>query len=765
MSKTCNTSKFLIKDFVDRLSLVDEKRVNNLLHPRIFLPTFQRDVVWKSKQICELWDSLMRGIPLPSLILSKVGTSANEIAAKSHGDNTDALDPQPEDFWLLDGQQRAMAILYGFGRRKRQRLWLDLAWNTEEGKNHGRRFGFFLCNEARPWGDNPTLDSRPWASVRKAREDIDREEPLNGRFDFAIPLTRTWPVDAGAPIPFTPLLEWTFAESTHTVEALRQQIDKIIQEHCPKSKRGATTSVGHNGKLDALCNGLYRIKETFISATVADIDVEDLLTAFTRFNRNATQVNAAELFFAGLKRQWPESQQMVEEAAKAGEAFDELDVLRGFTVLASQQLRDKKGQRLAETLLTPALLQTLTGEIGNGFDEKIQQYLESDNARQLLERTRDVLRYKPENDDDAGLPVVMLPRLRMRTWLPVLYWIERSHKTPEDLTDCEREAILRFVLTDHFFADWQPSENALLRDVLDLVADEAHEKQPFPCVAAVFARLKTAQKKSGTDSAWLKVVSIPGIKHHLSLPLSRDEFNKRFKMHCEQYTWPPIDDGQIWLGNRQDLLMWSQRKALDEWFGKEFLRKIAMLGEAGRPWDHDHLVPQDFFNNHGYAPEDVIRAALKEVPLKQGGWKEVKLWRNVTGNYRIWPLGFNRKDGNTGVYKKLTQNEVLKKSHVVLSWWWNDQVDKRGGCLSLADASVVDLGAEKWEETPAEKKEWTKEELIAFMQAVRAREQVLYGALLDFIWPGFAGSHLTDRFESPANVAGDTTDSSGLAEV
>lgn len=755
----CKTLEFPIKEFVDRLSFAHYKSANNSMHHRIFLPTFQRDLVWKSKQICELWDSLMLGIPLPSLIVSKVDGSANDVMDKFHFDG--ALEPQSEDFWLLDGQQRAVAIQCGFGRREDQRLWLDLAWNSDEGKTHGRRFGFFLCTEARPWGDDLTLGRRPWAGhVRQARKEIDGKEPLNGRFDFEIPLTRTWPVAAEDPIPFTPLLEWTFTESTHTVKkALREQIDKIIQEHCRERKRDATSR--SKGDLDALCDALCRLKETSISATVADIDVEHLLTAFTRFNRNATQVDAAELFFSGLKRQWPESQQMVEEAAKAGQAFDKLDVLRGFTVLASQQLTDKQGQRLPETSLTPLFLQTLKRDYWDHFSEKLTFYLKS--AEHLLENTLRILRYR-ETDDDRGLPVVMLPRLRVRTWLPLLYWMERSHRTPEDVTDCEREAILRFVLTDHFFADWQPFENVLLRDLLDLVAKEADAKRPFPCVAAVFEHLELRKKPGG--SAWLKVASIPVTKDkqcRLILPLSCDEFNKRLNLHCKQYTWPPADDGQIWLSNRgQDLLMWSQRKVLDEWFA-QFLWKIAMLGEAGRPWDYDHLVPKDFFNDFGCKAKD-LSAALQELGLKGGSWKEVKHWRDFTGNYRIWPLGFNRRDGDIGVYEKLTQTEALD-GHIVLSKWWNNQVDKRGGCLCLADASVVDLGAKNWKETRNEKNEWTKEELIAFMQAVRKRERVLYGALLDFIWPGFADSRPTDRFELAANAAGDTTDSSGLAEA
>jgi len=119
-----------LKNLVDHLSLPSRDGTDGLTRPYVILPTFQRDVVWKSRQICELWDSLMRGIPLPSLILSKVRSSGEKVRAKFGYTNTEVeltSPPQPDDFWLLDGQQRAVAILCGFGRLQRQRLWLDLA--------------------------------------------------------------------------------------------------------------------------------------------------------------------------------------------------------------------------------------------------------------------------------------------------------------------------------------------------------------------------------------------------------------------------------------------------------------------------------------------------------------------------------------------------------------------------------------------------------------------------------------------------------------
>jgi len=103
-------------------------------------------------------------------------------------------------------------------------------------------------------------------------------------------------------------------------------------------------------------------------------------------------------------------------------------------------------------------------------------------------------------------------------------------------------------------------------------------------------------------------------------------------------------------------------------------------------------------------------------------------------------------------YDKQTQTGKLEP-HVVLSRWWNKQHD--GNALGvfhpLANASAVDLTTQRWEATPRKKQKWGKNELIAFMEAVRRREQTLYGALLDFIWPGFAGTRPINRLSTTTN--------------
>ncbi|MEJ7829692.1 MAG: DUF262 domain-containing protein [Segetibacter sp.] len=62
---------------------------------KVGLPALLRGYVWKPKQVEALWDSLLRGFPVGSFLVSENG-------------------PNQEKKDLLDGQQRATAIAMGF---------------------------------------------------------------------------------------------------------------------------------------------------------------------------------------------------------------------------------------------------------------------------------------------------------------------------------------------------------------------------------------------------------------------------------------------------------------------------------------------------------------------------------------------------------------------------------------------------------------------------------------------------------------------------
>ena len=187
--------------------------------------------------------------------------------------------------------------------------------------------------------------------------------------------------------------------------------------------------------------------------------------------------------------------------------------------------------------------------------------------------------------------------------------------------------------------------------------------------------------------------------------------------------------------------MWAQRQYLEEWFGSD-LKDIAILGKTGKPWDKDHIVPHNFFNdpanNKNVTPEIVYAALQSAFPgiyrfdeSKYSFWDVRWGWRHKTGNFRIWPQGFNRKDQDMGVTEKLDQRETIDE-YRVLSQWWNDNV----GTEKLSAASAIN-DVDNWQNTTSQKGGWDQKSLTAFFKAVSCRELEIYTELYNFIKQGF----------------------------
>lgn len=100
--------------------------VKNISKDMYLIPKFQRDFVWKDKDIVDLGDSLIRGYPISSLLIMAENGTLNV------GSHTLSKDDPPKDYkqknesgdlsyYLLDGQQRLTSIsrlFLNFDRKK-----------------------------------------------------------------------------------------------------------------------------------------------------------------------------------------------------------------------------------------------------------------------------------------------------------------------------------------------------------------------------------------------------------------------------------------------------------------------------------------------------------------------------------------------------------------------------------------------------------------------------------------------------------------------
>lgn len=115
---------------------------------KLLLPPIQRGFVWKPVQIAQLWDSLLRGMPIGSLMVSHLaqGAKATDII------NTDRkiVDLDADAIGLLDGQQRTLVMLLGWGTAQQSNycVWVDLG---EEGQD-GSPVELRISSKTQPFG-------------------------------------------------------------------------------------------------------------------------------------------------------------------------------------------------------------------------------------------------------------------------------------------------------------------------------------------------------------------------------------------------------------------------------------------------------------------------------------------------------------------------------------------------------------------------------------------------------------------------------------
>ncbi len=91
------------------------------------VPVFQRDYVWKSNQIIDLFDSILHGYPIGSLVLWK----ADDLR-KSKNILTDVITEAPApQYFILDGRQR-LTTLYGcISQNQKKDARFNLCYNLD----------------------------------------------------------------------------------------------------------------------------------------------------------------------------------------------------------------------------------------------------------------------------------------------------------------------------------------------------------------------------------------------------------------------------------------------------------------------------------------------------------------------------------------------------------------------------------------------------------------------------------------------------------
>lgn len=689
---------------------------------RATLPALQRGAVWKVRQTEALWDSLVRGFPIGSFLVSPLDTKRG---SQEFRFNRDPAPELPATHHLLDGQQRATALALGFldswqhsNPSDIATLWVDLA---PPPANDDRDYVFRVLTRSHPWGyrlsqPDTRLEARQMRAAleayKKASPQFTETRPAN------LPLTHTWPWDAKAPVPVPLLIDaikaggdtaakllellavLPFWQNGHAVNAKGDWQKRIVN-----ALTGTDTSLRE--RFDQLVARLhpalgdspaYRVPVIVVPpvAAAARPDAQEtatrqdpIETLFIRVNAGGTRLEGEELMYSVLKAIWPEAPKVINRLANRLATPSRLVMLIARLVLAE----DAKGGNPPPTPDVRRFRRLVHGADAAcpDFYRRLQGFVDRD-ASLLFDLARELL-----TSGNYGLPPVLSADLARRSpdvMFLFLHWLRRLQQTghdPRQLDEGTRRRMLGVLTALSWFArDSARCLNVLWENLCD--------DQLLP---GFFSRqnLGPLLKLTGRGDFHLPPIPCPGvlkdaIDHMMLSPAEGGQdglddpshrlwkewrWYENFASHLTKRLSEFYDKtvGSFWLPHAQnddgekkdnDPLTIKYREAwtafIDKLRGERRLLLYAQRGWLSR-WfdDYDPTAPDQLEDTDRPWDFDHIHPESfirrrRDIP------RIIRNWHSSIGNLRAWPMEVNRSDGArtpSDKLMKITDVETLAR--------------------------------------------------------------------------------------------------------
>jgi hypothetical protein len=648
----------------------------------VILPDLQRGFVWKPFQTENLWDSLLRRFPVGTFIL-----------APSPNPRSDRLE-------LLDGQQRATAIAFGFfdpwvDDSPTEGLWrirnsadIPILWlDLEATDNAEITFGFRLLTRSQPWGYERKDNQTPLTAVERRKflsilaDSLPPEE--QGKRYLELPLTLFWPWDAKLPVPFAFLLnsfqaaDWKDGLSflcAHHYPTLKTKYPshgaypKRIEDFLARSQadtlRDTICSAVEKTYIPVLNIPREVLEQNSLGSAAKDQGddgdeyvPDEIETLFIRINSAGTPLAGEELIYSIYKSIFPNTIDLVEQAGANFMLPSRLVSLATRIVQADIQRDRQHRDRKAKTdgIAMPQKTRVkefrrLIYSTRSGFKERLRSFISSLSlaANNVFKKALDIL---------CGTESFQLP--------PALA-VDIARHSPEILF----VLIYRLRLKDEIPIGSEEHRRVLgFLTALSWFGRGEKLKDHDPCLRYLWRDLLTADQKTFWGRSVLNKTIQPRNDQLVMLPLLSPRKLSKFIYELiitKGTSWdnlknPPgnsyiarwyknyyksarasdfaSDAWWVFLGKletQRGLVLYAQREFVNKWFSNFNHVGVQNLEDTNCPWDWDHIHAQ------------------KLIKRKWNVDKALKEWHSSIGNLRIWPMELNRSDADAVPSAKLS---------------------------------------------------------------------------------------------------------------
>ncbi len=773
------------------------------------LPVIQRGFVWHANKIERLWDSIAKGFPLGSLMLQRQTDSNPNTGRKDGADSSEIVNRfvirpgEEEQFFLLDGQQRATSIALGFknvwsapkavtddGWRT---LWVDIG-RVDLGDD--RSFLFRVTSKSHPWGFSRSAGkiSEPtrlaadrmrsahtffkWAAEQLRGFEESRShfpENIETLKPYQVPPYLSLPWDCEAPVPLPLLMQVLMEVGSDDInrakQGLRQRLQGLAIWRIDRAKtEDASINMGLEkmervdqilGSTDSdtgivfetLIKGLdsaLRVAE--IPAPVLDIDKverkhnpsdsqsenekddnDPAFNLFKRINTQGTALTAEDINYSMLKSAWPESVEVIEGLLKdrflTYPAQLVSILVRLFLTIDSLQTGKINKKTISGALTIAQFRNLFKKDEGKNKSRNSQVLIEyiKHNSEELLDHLWNLLAGEDQKITWA-LPAVLAAEIvRKNEDLTVilLLWLTYVKDVPD--YHCSGNVLrdtLGFVTAIHWFAhNWNACNQILANLLIDILlepkSEDYNEKLLHFFGSNTYGKLLEGREPEGPAAAALPTPH--KLKELLDSrgEVGQDIWSRFFKdenlygngmTHFIDQQKGVVRAFKLFENLIKDnrLVFYAQRQCVQSWFSWFDPTKIDRIEDHNVPWDIDHIVPQSWFNNQGN------KYGKKAIPI------ESKIWKDVTGNLRVWPAEANRaKSNNRLLENSLPEYHLHGLDAVIMS----SSIPEGSIFKKLADYSYDEFFCDD------DKKR--KDNINDFIEAARQRTCYIYGCWYD----------------------------------
>lgn len=662
------------------------------LGTRLHLPLIQRNFVWKPEQIAFLWDSILRGFPLGTLLVVPVKGGVDVKQSSK-------IQTVHDGWLLLDGQQRSRAIKGGiqFHEENGFRVWVGV---NSKPANPKLLFDVKVTTQQHPFGFDShfkplRMHQRMMAYDQFEQEQAHKEKPLT------LGLTSSRPYSANGTEYFP--------------------IDSFFN----KSRDYSLSTMTNSPALQAALEGVkrYQIVATTVEPDIlfetndtqytnnddANLPVELL---FERVGSGGTRLSNEDYAYSLIKQRMPDAHIVVEHALRdpdIGALFSPLSII-SIALRLSCSFSEEGKRETDDIHYSKANIFQI---IENAYNRKFiqEEIVEANRLSEVLTYIVCSLSYR-SHDNPYGLPVSLLRALPISFWQLLVIWKWRKpSSTP--LSDNEAMQLIAFALVWLLYSPNTKTARRITRSCVAQLREDSSLSVDWLCEQfcshihdeegnqqTVYAGLFSPEDLQDS-MANVYCQKVPTLK------------SKSWRLQCLADAFETPENAAA--ATKCFSSFWYNKKLL-LWFQRHYLNNITeqkkvKISSHITPFDYDHIIPQNYWAKASTSKgKQLLR--LPHYDYKTHHNAHLQLGNSI-GNYQLLSFADNRAKQDVDYQDFIEGFSGNPKESLF--------IDEEMNQAFLSTPSLKN------------KHVWNDATVVAFQSAVELRICGLYTAFYDFM--------------------------------